>query len=205
MPDDLALLRRAIALSAEARAAGQHPFGAVLADAAGRVLMEATNGFHPHGDGTAHAERLLATRACVELPPESRAAATLLSSSRSLSSLASTSASASPSSAPSAASLSSSPSIGSRVSSSPVRGAVVLAPLPVFPRAPTFAALAFFGRPAPAADVFGNRGTRADLPRFLARVSAPPIGLSWTAAFMIGAPSFVVIGRETPSRPSRWP
>jgi tRNA(Arg) A34 adenosine deaminase TadA len=80
MSDDLALLRRAIALAAESRAAGQHPFGALLADAEGRVLMEATNGFHPEGDGTAHAERLLATRACVGLPPEARAAATLYSS-----------------------------------------------------------------------------------------------------------------------------
>jgi tRNA(Arg) A34 adenosine deaminase TadA len=80
MPDDLALLRRAIALAEVSRAAGQHPFGAVLADADGRVLMEAGNGFHPHGDGTAHAERLVATRACIELPPESRAGATLYSS-----------------------------------------------------------------------------------------------------------------------------
>lgn len=80
MTDDIALLRRAIALSAESRAAGQHPFAAVLADGHGRVLMEATNGFHPHGDGTAHAERLLATRACVELPAEVRAGATLYSS-----------------------------------------------------------------------------------------------------------------------------
>jgi tRNA(Arg) A34 adenosine deaminase TadA len=80
MPDDLAPLRRAIALSAESRAAGQHPFAAVLTDASGKVLMEATNGFHPHGDGTAHAERLLATRACIELPPEVRATATLHSS-----------------------------------------------------------------------------------------------------------------------------
>ena len=80
MPDDLALLRQAIALAAESRAAGQHPFAAVLADAEGRVLMRAMNGFHPHGDGTAHAERLLATRACIELPAETRAAATLYSS-----------------------------------------------------------------------------------------------------------------------------
>jgi tRNA(Arg) A34 adenosine deaminase TadA len=80
MPNHLALLRRAIALAAESREAGQHPFGALLADAEGRILMEAGNGFHPHGDGTAHAERLLATRACVELPPESRATATLYSS-----------------------------------------------------------------------------------------------------------------------------
>lgn len=80
MPDDEKLLRQAIALAAESRAQGQHPFGAVLADAEGRVLMGAMNGFHPDGDGTAHAERLLATRACVELPPEARAAATLYSS-----------------------------------------------------------------------------------------------------------------------------
>ncbi|MGG5821032.1 nucleoside deaminase [Falsiroseomonas sp. HW251] len=80
MPDDLKLLRRAIALSAESRAAGQRPLGALLADGQGRVLLEATNGFHPHGDGTAHAERLLATRACIELPPEDRATATLYSS-----------------------------------------------------------------------------------------------------------------------------
>jgi tRNA(Arg) A34 adenosine deaminase TadA len=77
---DLRLLRRAIALAAEGRAAGQHPFGALLADAEGHVLMEATNGFHPHGDGTAHAERLIATRACHELSPEVRAGATLYSS-----------------------------------------------------------------------------------------------------------------------------
>lgn len=80
MPNDLALLRRAIALSAESRAAGQHPFAALLADAEGRVLMEAANGFHPHGDGTAHAERLLATRACIALTPEQRRTATLYSS-----------------------------------------------------------------------------------------------------------------------------
>ncbi|MGX9964970.1 nucleoside deaminase [Roseomonas sp. F4] len=77
---DLPLLRRAIALSGEARAAGQHPFAALLADPEGRVLMEEINGFGPHGDGTAHAERLLATRACLELPPDVRAAATLVTS-----------------------------------------------------------------------------------------------------------------------------
>lgn len=80
MPNDLALLRRAIALSTESRAAGQHPFAALLADAEGRVLMESMNGFHPHGDGTAHAERLLATRACIALTPEQRRTATLYSS-----------------------------------------------------------------------------------------------------------------------------
>ncbi|WP_439594745.1 nucleoside deaminase [Falsiroseomonas sp.] len=77
---DLALLRRTITLSAEAHAAGQHPFAALLADAEGRVLMEQANAFHPQGDGTAHAERVLATRACLELPPEVRARSTLFSS-----------------------------------------------------------------------------------------------------------------------------
>ena len=80
MPDDETLLRRAIALAAESREAGQHPFAALLADSQGRVLIESGNGFHPHGDGTAHAERLVATRACIELPAEVRAAATLYSS-----------------------------------------------------------------------------------------------------------------------------
>ncbi|WP_431281208.1 nucleoside deaminase [Humitalea sp. 24SJ18S-53] len=79
-PHDKTLLRRAIALSVESHAAGQHPFGALLADAEGRVLIEALNGFLPAGDGTAHAERLVATRACIELPAETRAGATLYSS-----------------------------------------------------------------------------------------------------------------------------
>jgi tRNA(Arg) A34 adenosine deaminase TadA len=80
MADDETLLRRAIALSVASRDSGQHPFAALLADAGGNILMEQGNGFHPHGDGTAHAERLIATRACLELPPEARAAATLFSS-----------------------------------------------------------------------------------------------------------------------------
>ena len=80
MPDDLALLRHAFRLAEASRAAGQHPFGALLADSAGRVLLEATNGFHPSGDGTAHAERLLASRAASLLPSGLRAEATLFSS-----------------------------------------------------------------------------------------------------------------------------
>ncbi|MGG5889219.1 nucleoside deaminase [Falsiroseomonas sp. HC035] len=74
------LLRRAIALAAGSRAAGQHPFAALLVDQDGKVLLEQGNGFHPHGDGTGHAERLIATRACVEFSPGIRVAATLVSS-----------------------------------------------------------------------------------------------------------------------------
>jgi tRNA(Arg) A34 adenosine deaminase TadA len=79
--DDERLLRRAFALAAAARAAGDHPFGAVLADADGRVLLEQGNGFSAEGgDMTAHAERLLATRASKAWPPSVLAACTLYSS-----------------------------------------------------------------------------------------------------------------------------
>ena len=50
-------------MAARAREHGNHPFGAILADAAGKVLLEAENGLFPDGDMTAHAERLLATAA----------------------------------------------------------------------------------------------------------------------------------------------
>ena len=43
---------------------GDHPFGSVLADSEGNLLMEQGNGFTSEGgDRTAHAERLLASRA----------------------------------------------------------------------------------------------------------------------------------------------
>jgi len=56
-------LRRAFAVAARARAHGNHPFGAILVDARGNVLLEVENGFMPERDATAHAERLLATQA----------------------------------------------------------------------------------------------------------------------------------------------
>jgi tRNA(Arg) A34 adenosine deaminase TadA len=78
MTNDLVHLRRAFAVAAEARAAGDHPFGAVLVDADGRVLMEQGNAYIAEGrDMTAHAERLLATRACKALPPEMLAGSTM--------------------------------------------------------------------------------------------------------------------------------
>lgn len=61
---DEALLRRALEVARQARASGDHPFGCLLADAEGRVLMEQGNGYSSEGgDRTAHAERLLASRA----------------------------------------------------------------------------------------------------------------------------------------------
>ena len=53
---DAALLRAAIALSARARAAGNEPYGALLADADGRVLLEAMNTQHTTRDCTGHAD-----------------------------------------------------------------------------------------------------------------------------------------------------
>jgi tRNA(Arg) A34 adenosine deaminase TadA len=61
---DKALLRQAFDVARRSRAAGDHPFGSVLADDEGRVLMEQGNGYTSEGgDRTAHAERLLASRA----------------------------------------------------------------------------------------------------------------------------------------------
>jgi tRNA(Arg) A34 adenosine deaminase TadA len=61
---DEALLRRAFDVAKRSRAAGDHPFGSVLADDTGRLLMKQGNGYSSEGgDRTAHAERLLASRA----------------------------------------------------------------------------------------------------------------------------------------------
>jgi tRNA(Arg) A34 adenosine deaminase TadA len=60
---DEAFLRRSFEAGRRAVAHGNHPFGAVLVDAHGVVLLEAENAFMPSHDGTAHAERLLCTQA----------------------------------------------------------------------------------------------------------------------------------------------
>jgi tRNA(Arg) A34 adenosine deaminase TadA len=60
---DELFLRRAFEVARRARRHGNHPFGAVLVNAAGAVLLEVENGFHPTRDMTAHAERLLASEA----------------------------------------------------------------------------------------------------------------------------------------------
>jgi tRNA(Arg) A34 adenosine deaminase TadA len=62
--DHHALLRRAFAVARGSRDRGDHPFGAILVGPDGAILMEQGNGFSSEGgDMTAHAERLLATRA----------------------------------------------------------------------------------------------------------------------------------------------
>jgi tRNA(Arg) A34 adenosine deaminase TadA len=73
-------LRRSFEVARRALTHGNHPFGAILVDQTGNVLIEAENGYMPSRDGTAHAERLLATQACTTLSPEVLAKATLYSS-----------------------------------------------------------------------------------------------------------------------------
>lgn len=53
---DLDLLRRAIALAASARANGNHPFGALVADGHGTVVVTAENTVVTACDPTGHAE-----------------------------------------------------------------------------------------------------------------------------------------------------
>jgi tRNA(Arg) A34 adenosine deaminase TadA len=71
-------LRSAIALAAEARASGNHPFGAVMVAADGAILVRARNTVAADGP-TGHAE-LNAVRAAAHLPAETLAAASLYSS-----------------------------------------------------------------------------------------------------------------------------
>jgi tRNA(Arg) A34 adenosine deaminase TadA len=73
-------LRRSFDVARRALTHGNHPFGALLVDDHGRVLIEAENGFMPSRDGTAHAERLLSTRACTTYSLEVLANSTLYSS-----------------------------------------------------------------------------------------------------------------------------
>jgi tRNA(Arg) A34 adenosine deaminase TadA len=62
--DDAFWLRVAFAVARAARAAGDHPFGAVLVGSDSTELIRQGNGYKQEGgDMTAHAERLLATRA----------------------------------------------------------------------------------------------------------------------------------------------
>jgi tRNA(Arg) A34 adenosine deaminase TadA len=77
---DEAFLRRSFDVARRAMMHGNHPFGAILVDESGNVLIETENGYMPAHDGTAHAERLLATQACRSLEKDTLRTATLYSS-----------------------------------------------------------------------------------------------------------------------------
>ena len=73
-------LRHSFDVARRALTHGNHPFGAVLVDRNRNVLIETENGYMPAHDGTAHAERLLATQACTTLSPDILKGATIYSS-----------------------------------------------------------------------------------------------------------------------------
>ncbi|MDI1262981.1 MAG: nucleoside deaminase [bacterium] len=77
---DAHFLRRTFDVARGAITHGNHPFGAVLVDARGKLLIESENGYMPSRDGTAHAERLLATQACTTIDVATLGNATLYSS-----------------------------------------------------------------------------------------------------------------------------
>src|ERR1700730_6903138 len=73
-------LRRSFDVAPRAMSHGNHPFGAILVDENRNVLIETENGYMPARDGTAHAERLLASQACTTLSADVLRNATLYSS-----------------------------------------------------------------------------------------------------------------------------
>ena len=73
-------MRRAFDLARQARDHGNHPFGALLTDADGRVQLEAENTVVTAADCTGHAELNLVRQASLTLDHETLAAATLYSS-----------------------------------------------------------------------------------------------------------------------------
>jgi tRNA(Arg) A34 adenosine deaminase TadA len=72
-------IRQAIALASQARAEGNHPFGALLV-LDGEVVLTATNSVHSGRDPTGHAETNLVAAAIRRLSPDQIRRATLYTS-----------------------------------------------------------------------------------------------------------------------------
>lgn len=73
-------LRRAIELSAQARAHGNHPFGAVLVGPDGTIVLEAENTVETGHDVTNHAETNLVRKAWAAIPAADLGQYTLVTS-----------------------------------------------------------------------------------------------------------------------------
>jgi len=73
-------LRLTIEIAREARAAGNHPFGAILVSPDGTVLMRAGNAHGDAGDRTGHAERVLMTQASLAYSADFLAGCTMYTS-----------------------------------------------------------------------------------------------------------------------------
>lgn len=71
------LLLQAIAIARDARVHGNHPFGALLTDRDGRVLLTAENTVVTNRDATGHAETNLVRKATSEYSPAELADTTL--------------------------------------------------------------------------------------------------------------------------------
>ena len=73
-------LRLAFTVAGKAAAAGNHPFGCILVDGQGKVVLEQGNAYLPDHDMTGHAERVLATRASTRFRPSELVDATMYTS-----------------------------------------------------------------------------------------------------------------------------
>ena len=79
MQDDIFYLKRAIAVSAASRQAGNHPFGALLVDGDGAIVIESGNSFSTDF-GVGHAELNVAREAARRFSAEALQAFTLFTS-----------------------------------------------------------------------------------------------------------------------------
>lgn len=79
-PEDERLLRRAVELAVRARAAGEAPFGSLLAGPDGTILAEEHNTVLSDGDISAHPELKLARWAARNLPADVAAGVTMYTS-----------------------------------------------------------------------------------------------------------------------------
>jgi len=77
---DLQHLARAIELAAAAREHGNHPFGSLLVDGDGRVVLEVENTVLTGRDVTGHAEQNLVRAASAQFTPEQLGPCTLYTS-----------------------------------------------------------------------------------------------------------------------------
>src|SRR4029078_2577815 len=80
MHDHETFLRRAFTVAERVRGHGNHPFGAILVNRTGDILLDAEHGYMPDRDMTGHAERLLATAASKQFEPKFLADCTLYTS-----------------------------------------------------------------------------------------------------------------------------
>jgi len=77
---DLIHLRQAFALAADARQSGRHPFGALIVDERGEIVVAALNNSLPPGEPTQHAELVACAKAARQLHGSELAKCTLYSS-----------------------------------------------------------------------------------------------------------------------------